>query len=188
MKLFIYMVLTAVVSCILSQTLKTIFNVIVRKEKLKIGSLVSDGSYPSSHTAFTSSITTISWIYTVFNWREKGTAENELWCSVILTVFLSIVIRDALGVRYTVQRLCDSVTKLAAHSGQEDEIKKIIDVKSGHKPHEVLGGAVLGIIVAGISSIIYYEVYKYLLYAVMAFIVYIVVSIIIVKKSIKKTA
>lgn len=188
MKLFVYIALTALVSCVLSQTLKTFFNVLVRKGKFKIGSLVSDGSYPSSHTAFTSSVVTISWIYTAYNWGVNGAAELELWCSVILTVFLSIVIRDALGVRYTVQKLCDSVTKLAAQSGQDDAVKKFLDVKSGHKPHEVLAGAVLGIIVASISSIIYYGLYKYLPYAVIAFVVYIVVSVIIVKKSVKKTA
>ena len=122
------------------------------------------------------------------NFGVNGDAEIELWCSVILTVFLSIVIRDALGVRYTVQKLCVSVTKLAALYNQEDEVKKILDVKSGHKPHEVLAGAVLGIIVGSVSSIIYYGLYKCLPYAVIAFVVYIVVSVIIVKKSVKEAA
>ena len=188
MKLFIYIALTALASCVLSQTFKTFINVIVRKGKFKISNLVSDGSYPSSHTAFTSSVTMLSWIYTVYNFGVNGDAEIELWCSVILTVFLSIVIRDALGVRYTVQKLCVSVTKLAALYNQEDEVKKILDVKSGHKPHEVLAGAVLGIIVGSVSSIIYYGLYKCLPYAVIAFVVYIVVSVIIVKKSVKEAA
>lgn len=186
MKLFIYIALTALITCILSQTLKTLFNVLVRKREFKISSIVSDGSYPSSHTAFISSLTMLSWVYTVYNWRVNGTADMELWCSVILTAFLSIVIRDALGVRYTVQKLCDSVTKLAVQSELENEVKKILDVKSGHKPHEVLAGMTLGIIVGSTSSIIYYGLYEYLLYAVMAFVVYLVVSVIIVKKSVAK--
>ena len=177
MKLFIYIALTALASCVLSQLLKTFFNVVVRRNKFKLGNLVADGNYPSSHTAFTSSVTTISWIYTVREYVIGGKAEITMWCSVALTVFLIVVIRDALGVRYTVQRLCDAVTKMADGVSCEEEIKKLLDVKSGHRPHEVLAGAVLGILVASFSSLIYYGKYSYIPYAALAFVIYILISI-----------
>jgi len=181
MKLFIYIILTALASCVLSQTLKTFFNVVVRKKKFKLGNLVADGNYPSSHTSFTSSVTAISWIYTVHEYITKETAEISMWCSVALTVFLIVIIRDALGVRYTVQKLCDAVTKMSDGMSCEQEIKKLLDVKSGHRPHEVLAGAVLGIIIATFSSLIYYRKYSYIQCAIIAFVIYIGVSIVIIK-------
>ena len=181
MKLFICIALTALVSCVLSQVLKTLFNVLVRRKKFKFSNLVADGNYPSSHTAFTGSVTTLSWIYTINEYIAKGTAEIETWCSAALTVFLVVVIRDALGVRYTVQKLCDAVTKMADGANCEEEIKKLLDVKSGHRPHEVLAGAVLGIIVASFSAIIYYGKYNYMPYAITAFMIYICISVIIIK-------
>lgn len=189
MKLFIYIALTALASCVLSQTLKTFFNVVVRKRKFKLDNLVSDGNYPSSHTAFTSSVTTISWIYTMYEYITKGTAEISMWCSVALTVFLIVVVRDALGVRYTVQKLCDAVTKVSEGTNCEEEIKRLLDVKSGHRPHEVLAGAVLGIMVASFTSLIYYGKYSYIPYVVIALVIYIAISVLIVKrKNNKNTA
>jgi len=182
MKLLMYIALTALASCFLSQTLKTFFNVVVRKKRFKLGNLVSDGNYPSSHTAFTSSVTTISWIYTIREYLLKGTAEISLWCSVALTVFLIVVVRDALGVRYTVQKLCDAVTKISEGASCEEEVKKLLDVKSGHRPHEVIAGAVLGIIVATFSSLIYYEKYNWIPYTLAVLVIYIIVSVEIVKR------
>ena len=128
MRLFIYIAVTAIIACCLSQLLKTFFNVVVRKGKFKLSSLVADGNYPSSHTAFTSSVVTISWIYTINAYILKGAAEIEMWSSVALTVFFAVIIRDALGVRYTVQKLCDAVTKMADGANCEDEVKKLLDI------------------------------------------------------------
>lgn len=186
MRLFIYIALTALVSCVLSQILKTFFNVVVRKRKFRLSNLVADGNYPSSHTAFTSSVATISWIYTVNAYISKGIAEFEIWCSVALTVFFIIVVRDALGVRYTVQKLCVAVTKMADGANCEEDIKKLLDVKSGHRPHEVIAGAVLGVLVATITSIIYYRKYNYIYHTIIFFVIYIIVSVAIVKKKSKK--
>lgn len=186
MRLFIYIALTALTSCVLSQTLKTFFNVVVRKKKFKFGNLVADGNYPSSHTAFTSSIATISWTYTIYEYITKGSAETSIWCSAALTVFLIVVIRDALGVRYTVQKLCDSVTKMVEGANCEQEVKELLGVNSGHRPHEVLAGAVLGVLVASFTSVIFYEKYSYVSYVVIAFVIYIWISMKIIKTKNKK--
>lgn len=186
MRLFIYIALTALLACGLSQTLKTFLNVVVRNGKFKFSNLVSDGNYPSSHTAFTSSVATISWIYTVNAHISKGIAEFEMWCSVALTVFFIIVVRDALGVRYTVQKLCDAVTKMVDGANCEEDIKKLLDVKSGHRPHEVIAGAVLGVLIATMTSVIYYRKYRYIYHTIIFFVIYVIISIAIVKKKGKK--
>ena len=63
-----------------------------------------------------------------------------------------------------------------------------MDIKSGHKPHEVMGGALLGLIVAAFTSCIYYKAYKLLPVAIVAFVFYIVVSIVVLKKKRKENA
>jgi acid phosphatase family membrane protein YuiD len=90
------------------------------------------------------------------------------------TALAVITIRDALGVRYTVQKLCETVTKLAEDSKHSEEIINKLSIKSGHKPHEVIGGALLGIIVAIFTTCIYYEVYRYLHIPIVAFVLFVV--------------
>ena len=184
MKLIIYIALTALATCVLSQTLKLLFNTMVNKTKFSLRKITSDGNYPSSHTGFVTSVTAISWIYTV----NSENASISVWCSMAFTALAVVIIRDALGVRYTVQKLCETVTKLAEGSEHEEEIRKEMDIKSGHKPYEVMGGAILGIIVAGFTSCIYYKLYKLLPIAIVAFVLYVVVSILVLKKKTKENA
>lgn len=181
MKLLMYLLLTPVLASSLSQILKLIFNMIFDKRKFKIYNLVADGSYPSSHTAFVTSITAITWVNTIFKWLEQGNAEIWIWCSVSITMLWLIVIRDAMGVRYTVQKLCECVTELAKDIEQSEAIKQNLDIKSGHRPHEVIAGAIFGLIIASFTSCVYYGWYKYIAYVVIAFGIYIGVSLLILK-------
>jgi acid phosphatase family membrane protein YuiD len=186
MKLIIYIALTALATCVLSQTLKLLFNTMVNKTKFSLSKITSDGNYPSSHTGFVTSVTAISWIYTVREILNSENASISVWCSMAFTALAVVIIRDALGVRYTVQKLCETVTKLAEGSENAEEIRKELDIKSGHQPFEVVGGAILGIIVAGFTSCIYYKLYKLLPIAIVAFVLFILVSIMVLKKKRKE--
>ena len=181
MRLFCYLLLTPIISSLLSQLLKLVFNITINKQKFKITSLVADGNYPSSHTAFVTSITSISWFNTAVKCYLADNAELWIWISALLTTLWLVVVRDALGVRYTVQKLCECVSELAENTTKAEEMKKKLNIKSGHRPHEVIAGAVLGLIVASFTSVIYYEWYNYLLYVIIALIVYICVSVVILK-------
>lgn len=185
MKLIVYIASTMLLSCILSQTLKMVFDIMIRKRKFKLGNITSDGNYPSSHTAFVTSVTTISWIDTIYSIIVEKIIDLQIWCSMTLTVFLIIVIRDALGVRYTVQKLCDALPKISSGTKYEDEMNKFRDIKSGHEVHEVIGGAVLGCFVAAFSSSFYYGIYKYIWSILIMFTIYIFISAAVLKK--KKT-
>lgn len=181
MELIIYLLLTPILACSLSQVLKTIFNMVLNKKKFKLDSLVADGNYPSSHTAFVTSITAVSWFNTIIKCLAKTDVEIWIWISVGLTMFWLIVVRDALGVRYTVQKLCESVIEIVENTSRAEDIKKKLDIKSGHRPHEVIAGAVLGLIVAAFTSCIYYDLQKYLLFVGVAFVIYITVSLLVLK-------
>lgn len=181
MKLFIYLLLTPTLASCTSQILKLIFNMIFDKRKFKICNLVSDGSYPSSHTAFVTSITAIAWFNTIFKWLEQGEVEIWIWCSISITMLWFIVVRDAMGARYTIQKLCECVTEIAKDLGQSESIKEKLDIKSGHRPHEVIAGAIFGLIIASLTSCVYYGWYKYIAYILIAFVIYIVVSLLILR-------
>ena len=168
--------------------LKLLFNTIVNKAKFNLSKITTDGNYPSSHTGFVTSVTAISWVHTIRQLLISEDATISVWCSMAFTALAVVIIRDALGVRYTVQKLCETVTKLAEDSKHAEEIRKELDIKSGHKPHEVVGGAILGLIVATFTSSIYYGVYKLLPVAIIAFVLFIVISIIMLKKKSKENA
>lgn len=181
MRLLSYLLLTPIIASSLSQILKLIFNMLLNKRKFKISSLVDDGSYPSSHTAFVTSITVVSWVNTIVKWYQTDNVELWIWISVSLTMLWLIVVRDALGVRYTVQKLCECVTEIVESTSRAEDIKKKLDIKSGHRPYEVIAGAVLGLIVASLTSCIYYGWYAYVAYAIIALFVYICLSLLILK-------
>jgi len=181
MRLISYLLLTPIISCSLSQVLKLVFNIILNKQKFKLSSLVSDGNYPSSHTAFVTSITAISWFNTIVRCCDNDNVELWIWVSASITMLWFIVVRDALGVRYTVQKLCECVSEIVDNTSKAEDIKKKLDIKSGHRPYEVIAGAVLGVIVASFTSCIYYGWYKCVIYTIFILVIYIFVSLIILK-------
>lgn len=179
MGLISYLLLTPIISCSLSQILKLIFNIVFNKQKFKLSSLYVDGNYPSSHTAFVTSITAISWFNTIVRCLAQDNIEVWIWVSAAITMLWFIVVRDALGVRYTVQKLCECVSELAENTSTAEEIKHKLDIKSGHRPHEVIAGAILGLIVAGFTSCIYYGWHKYIVIPITILSLYISVSVLV---------
>lgn len=181
MRLLSYLLFTPIIASSLSQVLKLILNMALNKRKFKISNLVDDGSYPSSHTAFVTSITSISWFNTIVKCYLGDDVELWMWISVSLTMLWLIVVRDALGVRYTVQKLCECVSEIVDNTSKAEDIKKKLNIKSGHRPYEVIAGAVLGLIVASCTSCIYYGGYSYVPYIIIALFVYIGVSWLVLK-------
>lgn len=176
MSLALYLVLTPLIACSFSQVLKTIFNIVIHKRKFKVKNLTADGNYPSSHTAFITSITIMAWINTIFKIIGKDNSEMWLWSTAFITVVWSVVVRDALGVRYTVQKLCESVMEIVKDTEQAESVKEKLDIKSGHRPHEVIAGAFWGALVAAFTSCIYYGWFKYLSLVVVGILLYLCVS------------
>lgn len=181
MRLIIYLLLTPIIACSLSQVLKLIFNMILNKQKFQIYNLVADGNYPSSHTAFVTSITAISWFNTAVKCMQSVNTELWIWISVSLTMFWLIVVRDALGVRYTVQKLCECVIEIVENTTRAEDVKKKLDIKSGHRPYEVIGGLILGLIVASGTSCIYYGWNNYFICVLVVLAIYIGASLLILK-------
>lgn len=185
MKLFIFVALIGVMAWFFSQLLKMIINLYVYGKKIGFKALVSDGDYPSSHTSFITSITIFSWLYMFEKYINQKDYIDEMWIAIVLSVFMIIVIRDALGVRYTVQRLCESVTKIAENLKDSnndsidtmEEICNRLNIKSGHRPHEVVGGIFNGLLISLLFSAIYYSVNIAIPLIILLYILYVLISI-----------
>lgn len=203
---FVYVAVTLVLTSAGTQVLKKYFRAItVRKFSLK--SFTQDGGFPSSHTAFSVSWAVIT-IFTFFYlYLNNVSTEMLLLSAVIATVTIGntcIIIRDALGVRRTVQILCDAVKKgakinseffgsiniesvkneatLKIQSNFEDIAKKM-NIKSGHLPHEVIGGICWGAFVTGFTSSVYFNFELFKILFLIAIILYIFCISIFIKYS-----
>ena len=177
---FFYVVITFLTTSLGTQILKKYFRAItIRKFSLK--EITQDGGFPSSHTAFSVSWTVITIFTFIHFYKMQVNEELLLLAAVIVTITIGnmcIIIRDALGARRTVQILCDAVKKgaecnseffnnvklknskneatLKIQSNFEDIAKKM-NIKSGHLPHEVIGGIFWGTLVSSLISACYYN-------------------------------
>ncbi|MBR5228156.1 MAG: divergent PAP2 family protein [Clostridia bacterium] len=186
MKLLFYIACIAIVACTSSQIFKVAMNVYLSKRIPKFYEFFEDGNFPSSHSSFTSAMTATIWLY-VYNMRGTENIDVYIWIAVAITVHTAVVIRDALGVRFTVQRLSDIMLKMLEYGSLNDEknidrLAQTLKKKSGHKPHEVLGGICWGVIVALIGNIIYTGNYMYLYIMVPLMVLFIIFASVYLKK------
>lgn len=183
MKLFIFVALIGIMAWLFSQLLKMLINFYVYGRKYGLKALVSDGDYPSSHTSFITSITTFSWLYMLEKYFTQKECIDEMWIAIVLSVFMVIVIRDALGVRYTVQKLCESVTKMAedmkcsVNRIAMEDICNRLNIKSGHRPHEVVGGIFNGAFISIFMAAIYYSFKIAIPLVITLYVFYVLISI-----------
>jgi len=133
-----------VVSLLTAQTLKVIFY-FFKEKKLNFRKYLDTGSMPSSHTASVISLATAVGI-------SEGVGSVFF---AISAVFAIIVMYDATGVRQAVGKQAAVLNKIieSIHNREkltllEGRLKELI----GHTPLEVLGGAVLGIVIAFLMS------------------------------------
>jgi len=130
----------AFIAWFIAQFLKVILTLLIEK-KLDIGRFWGSGGMPSSHT---SSVVGVSTAIGIVNGYESAMYALSL-------VFAFVVMYDASGVRRAVGKqaaiLNNMIHDLSEHKHiEQEQLKELI----GHTPFEVIGGAILGIIVANI--------------------------------------
>lgn len=145
--------LLALFSILFAQFIKVpIFYIFTRK--LDWSLLTSTGGMPSSHSAAVTSLATAVGF-------ETG-MDSPIFAVAVM--FAGIVMYDASGVRYqagqhavVLNRMRNELAQFfrdIKHWPEKDENEKIQELKTllGHKPNEVLSGAITGILI----SIIFY--------------------------------
>ena len=202
MKVFIhfllYVTITFISTSLGTQLLKKYFKAITVR-KISFSNITQDGGFPSSHTAFSVSWTVIS-VFVIAKLYTLGCPYEVLLIAMtVATIAIGntfIVIRDALGVRRTVQILCNAVkksaetnnelfsnVKLIKQEGNEvatriqknfEDIASKMNIKSGHLPHEVIGGVCWGIFVASAISAFYFGFYKIMIVFLICILLYII--------------
>lgn len=145
-----YVLTAAVISWCSAQIIKTILNFIQTK-KFNAERLFGAGGMPSSHSALVCSAT-------IAMCRECGVGSPEF---AIMFIVAMIVMYDAMGVRRSAglhAREINRINRIFAVKGikTSDESEKPANEKKkkelkeylGHTPFEVLGGALLGILIS----------------------------------------
>ncbi|MEG2787316.1 MAG: divergent PAP2 family protein [Romboutsia sp.] len=129
------LILLSLLALILAQVLKIPFGYIINK-KFDLKALFGTGGMPSSHSAFIVSLT-------IGIGRVSGVTSPIFALSF---VFASIVMYDAMGIRRAAgehAKLLNLLLSSNIFKINHTELKELL----GHTPFEVLGGAILGILV-----------------------------------------
>ncbi len=139
-----YILASGVIGWLVAQILKTIINFIKCKE-FNPERLVGAGGMPSSHTAMVVSAV-------IATGRVEGTGSTIFG---VMFLFAAIVIYDAMGVRRAagihakeINNMKKIIPELLDFQKSSGEKVKELQEYLGHTPLEVLGGFILGIIIA----------------------------------------
>ncbi|HHX58001.1 MAG TPA: divergent PAP2 family protein [Clostridiales bacterium] len=143
-----YILVSAIISWAAAQIIKTIL-CFIKTSKFSSERLLGAGGMPSSHSSFvTASVVAVL--------RKTGGDSIEF---AIAFIVAAVVIYDAMGVRhaagmhakeinkmnkYLVDISTSSKNEVKMEGGNKKELKEFL----GHTPLEVLGGVLLGIVVA----------------------------------------
>lgn len=132
-----YLFLIPLVSFLVAQTIKFIIKLI--NGECDFGVYLQSGGMPSAHSAIVTSL--VAAVYMVAG------AQSMLFSIVV--VFTIIVLYDAMNVRREAGNHARTLNQLLAQT-IESKLKEFGQLKEnvGHKPHEVLVGVILGIIIA----------------------------------------
>ena len=130
----------AFVSWFIAQFMKVLLTLFFEK-RLDIGRIWGSGGFPSSHTSSVVSVSTA--IGLTQGWDTAMYA--------LSLVFSLVVMYDASGVRRAVGKqaaiLNNMIHDLSEHKHiEQEQLKELI----GHTPFEVIGGALLGVLVANL--------------------------------------
>ena len=138
-----YYINVAMVAWISAQVLKTLFSFIVNK-KFNPGRLVGAGGMPSAHSALVCSLTVA---------MARGIGFNSPEFAICFIV-AGVVMYDAMGVRRAAGEQAKVLNKLVFEDkDNENKPEKALKEFLGHTPLEVLGGALLGILVAALMPL-----------------------------------
>lgn len=130
----------AFISWFIAQFMKVILTLFFEK-RLDVGRFWGSGGFPSSHTSSVVSVST-----------AIGLAEGyDTAIYALSLVFALIVMYDASGVRRAVGKQAAILNKMihdiSEHKHiEQEQLKELI----GHTPFEVIGGALLGVLVANV--------------------------------------
>ena len=147
-----YVLTSAIIAWSAAQIIKTVLH-LFKTKKFNIERLFGSGGMPSSHSSLVCSAT-------IAICRKCGEGSPEFALMFILAM---IVMYDAMGVRRAAGLHARELNKMhklfvikeifTADEIQRDNKKKELKEFLGHTPFEVLGGALLGILVAMIVPI-----------------------------------
>ena len=138
--------LVPILTLLVCQTLKFMIESIINKELLWGRLFNGTGGMPSSHTAFSSSITTMLGL-------NLGIDSPIFAAALIFTLIISY---DAMGLRMESGKQAQAINKLFDETFKNKDITKLKE-KLGHRPDEVLAGMILGITLALFFT---YKVFK----------------------------
>jgi len=131
-------IITAIVAWIAAQLIKVILTYFKTKN-IDLGRFVGSGGMPSAHSAFTVSLAVA--IGKLYSYNSPTFA--------LAAAFALVVMYDAAGVRRAVGRQAVILNELIKEYSKTGEVKhEILMELVGHTPIEVMGGALLGILVA----------------------------------------
>lgn len=133
------------VALVLCQIIKFLTETITTKKVNILRLFNGSGGMPSSHTTFSVSLTMIIGYELGF--------ENPLFA--VALIFTCITSYDALGVRWESGKQAEAINIIWSElmRGNKKEFNKLKE-QLGHQPLEVLVGALLGVVVASIFSLI----------------------------------
>lgn len=137
-----YVLFVAIISWVAAQIIKTLINAIKYK-KVNPERLFGAGGMPSSHSSFVcSALVAIA--------RQDGIGSTNFALIFIISV---VVMYDAMGVRRAAGQHAQELNRIRKIIFDKSTItpdEKIKEFKEylGHTPFEVLGGAMLGIIIS----------------------------------------
>ncbi|MGN0114637.1 MAG: divergent PAP2 family protein [Acutalibacteraceae bacterium] len=149
---FNYILVSAVISWFIAQVLKFIITYVTTGKSVP-ERLVGSGGMPSSHTALVCSAT-------IAAAKSEGTSSSIF---AVCFIIACVVMYDAMNVRRQAGEHAKVINRMInekesdKESGKESGYEDItLKEKLGHTPLEVLGGALLGIVVAMIIGMIVY--------------------------------
>ena len=132
-----HLLLNALVAWTAAQVLKTIIHAVVNRT-LDIHRLFGDGGMPSGHSATVTALAATAAI-------EYGLSSAVFAIAAILAV---IVMHDAMGVRLEAGKHAQAINELLELFSSDLETDVKLKELLGHTPLQVLGGALLGLVVA----------------------------------------
>ena len=133
--------LTALVALILAQILKTFFEY-WRTNSWQKALLFSTGGMPSSHSSLATSLAVSIGLYEGF--------DTTLFA--VSAVLALVVMHDAQGIRRAAGQQAEAINFLFSKlEGQGIKLDKKLKELLGHRPIEVMAGAILGLIVTAVS-------------------------------------
>ncbi len=135
-----------------AQSAKVVYNSL-KEKRLAPAAFWSTGGMPSSHSATMISLVTSLGILEAY--YEHGIGYDF----AIALAFASVVIYDAMGVRYEAGKHAKMLNKIMEYEPKEikDSVgyNKELKVLLGHKPKEVFWGIIVGFLVGALGALIY---------------------------------